>query len=105
MLLYLFILENSSIYWAGKITESYQKWHIGVGWPKKHKNVKFENVPLSCGYMDQVEKKSLKDCIVSKNIQPALCRLKLLITLYKAQKKVFQNMPCGYSKLVSQGAW
>ena len=37
------------------------------------KNVKSENVPLLCGYMDQVEKKNLKDCIVLVNIQPALC--------------------------------
>ena len=34
-----------------------------LGWPKKHKNLKLKNVPLSCGYMDQVEKKSLKDFI------------------------------------------
>ena len=50
------------------------------------KNVKSENVPLLCGYMDQEEKKSLKDCMVSINIQPTLCRLKLLIPLNKAQK-------------------
>ena len=75
-----------------------------LGWPKKHKNGKFENVPLSCGYLGQVEKKSLKDCIVLINIQPALCRLKSLIPLYKAKKKVFQSMSCGDSKLVPQGA-
>ena len=66
--------------------------------------MKIENVPLSCGYMDHVEKKSLKDCIVSMNIQPALCCLNSLIPPYKAKKKVFQSMPSGYSKLVSQGA-
>ena len=32
------------------------------------KNMKTENVPPSCQYMDQVEKKSLKDCIVLINI-------------------------------------
>ena len=52
--------------------------------------MKFENVPLSCGYMDQVEKKSLKDCIVLINIQPALCHLTLLIPLYNAKKKFFK---------------
>ena len=34
---------------------------------QKNKNVKTENVPLSCGYMDQVENNSLKDCIVLIN--------------------------------------
>ena len=36
----------------------------GLGCPKKTKKLKAENVPLSCGCMDQVEKKSLKDYIV-----------------------------------------
>ena len=75
-----------------------------VGWPKKQKKFKLKNVPLSCGYTDQVEKKSLKDCIVLINIQLALCCLKSLIPLYKAKKKVFQSMSCGYSKLAPQGA-
>ena len=35
---------------------------------QKTQNVKIENVPLSCGYMDHVEKKSLKDRIVLINI-------------------------------------
>ena len=35
---------------------------------QKHKKVKFENVPLSCGYMNQVEEESLKDCMVSIDI-------------------------------------
>ena len=39
---------------------------------KTHENVKTENDPVYCGYMDQVEKKILKDCIVLINIQPAL---------------------------------
>ena len=32
---------------------------VSLGWPKKNKNVKTENVPLSCEYVDQVEKKRL----------------------------------------------
>ena len=39
-----------------------------LGWPKIIKNVKTENIPLLCEYMDQVEKKSLKDYIVLINI-------------------------------------
>ena len=39
-----------------------------LGCPKKQKNLKAEKVPLSCGYIDQVEKKSLKDCIVLINM-------------------------------------
>ena len=42
--------------------------YLPVGCPKKTKKLKAENVPLSCGYMDQVVKKSLKDCIVLINI-------------------------------------
>ena len=60
---------------------------MGVRVSQKNKNVKTENVPLSYGYMDQVEKKSLKDCILLINIQPALCRLKSLTPLSKAKKK------------------
>ena len=56
-----------------------------LGWPKIIKNVKTENIPLSCEYMDQVEKKRLKEYIVLINIQPALCRLKSLIPLYNTR--------------------
>ena len=48
----------------------------GLGCPKKTKKFKDENIPLSCEYMDQLEKKSLKDCIVFINIYPACCGLK-----------------------------
>ena len=40
--------------------------------------------------MDQVVKKSIKDCIVSINIQPSLWPLKSLTPLYKAKKNVFK---------------
>ena len=40
--------------------------------------------------MDQVEKKSLKDCIVLIKIQPAPCHLKLLNPLYKAKNNFFK---------------
>ena len=60
--------------------------HFGSIWSEtpfrmaqKHKNLKLKNVSLSCGYMDQEEKKSQKKCKVSMNIQSAICRLKSLI--------------------------
>ena len=59
--------------------------------------------------MDRVKKKSLKDCIVSINIQPAFCRLKSLTTLYKAKKqnvfKVELEIEAEFGKIYDDFEW
>ena len=48
-----------------------------LGWPEIWKMSKITKVPLSCGYMGLVEKKTLKEYILSIKTQPALSSWKM----------------------------
>ena len=64
------------------------------GWLGWQKNVKTENVPISFEYMDQVEKKSLKECLVSINIDKYPARslqFKIADLPLKGKTKLFQK--------------